>query len=442
MIFLSESSFNSLYYKLLELGYKKKIDTCNSRVGDVKDLGKVVYQIENDPFRLCFLKERNINPFFAYSEFSWIIEGSNLLKPLQYYIKNYDKFSNDGETLDGAYGFRLINYFKINQVEKAIKELMENRTSRRVVLTMYSPEDLNKNSNDIPCNTTIYLKIKNNKLNITILNRSNDLFLGVPYNVFVFYMLQVYIADKLKCDLGTQTHFTDSLHIYTRDLDKIKQVLEKNSLEEVKYLEEKLTSFDNSLYIKEDHTKVINRKFNSLNIGVFKNLFSIMQKFKDKKNIDCNEIPKNILGYCIYNWLKRRKDITLNNIELFDNIDKGIKLTNTQQLESLKSRNKEDIIIEVSNMRNKLINKFDELGSLLSDKDGVISINLSDKEKILNIVLLMIVREGIAEYIYAREIRQPLMDKLKEVMNEFNISSEEINYFYKYDNEIRKFINS
>ena len=93
---------------------------------------------------------------------------------------------------------------------------------------MYSPDDLNKNSKDIPCNTTIYLKIKDNKLDITILNRSNDLYLGVPYNVFVFYLLQLYIAEKVNSDIGTQTHFTDSLHLYTKDLEKVEKIINSN----------------------------------------------------------------------------------------------------------------------------------------------------------------------------------------------------------------------
>ena len=98
MIFISENSFNVLYYNLLRIAYDKNIQDTDSRIGSVKDLGKVVYQIKNDVLRLCFLKERNINPFFVLTEFAWIIEGNNLVEPLQSFIKDYNKFSDDNKT--------------------------------------------------------------------------------------------------------------------------------------------------------------------------------------------------------------------------------------------------------------------------------------------------------------------------------------------------------
>ena len=441
MIHLSECSFNKLYYKLLELGYYQKINKTTSRIGEVKDLGRVVYQIDKDPFRLCFLKERKINPFFAYAEFSWLIEGNNLVEPLQYFIKDYNKFSDDDVTLNGAYGYRLINYFEVNQIERAIRELEKNRDSRRVVLSMYSTDDLNKTSKDIPCNTTIYLKIRNNKLDITILNRSNDLYLGVPYNVFIFYMFQVYIARKVNSELGVQTHYTDSLHLYDRNLNDVKKVLDNNSLEEIEYLEKEITSFDNSIYIDEDHKEILKKNYDDLNLCEFRDIFNLIKDIKNKKNIDYDIIPDNILGYSIYNWLKDKKDINLE-LDFFKEIEKGIKLTNIQLLESLKGKEKSIIIKNINKLRNELTPQFGEFKKVLEKEDGIFSLNLSNEDKILTIILLFIIRESLDEYIYAREIRQPLMEKIIEIATEFSITLEEINYFKKYEKDIRVFINS
>lgn len=439
MIFISEDSFNILYYKLLQIAYDKDIQHSDSRVGNVKDLGKVVYQIKNDTFRLCFLKERNINPFFALSEFSWIIEGNNLVEPLQYFIKDYNKFSDDSETLNGAYGFRLLKYFEINQLEKAISELKKNKASRRVVLTMYSPDDLNKTSNDIPCNTSIYLKIKDNKLDITILNRSNDLFLGVPYNVFIFYLLQLYIVKELNCDIGTQTHFTDSLHLYTKDLEKVERILNNNSLEEIKYIEENIQKFDIASYISENHKRILEKDYYNLNLDIFKKIFKVIEDVKNNHNIDFSAIPKNLMGYTIYNWLKQKKNI---NIDYFENINKRIELKNTQLLESLKTKDKSEIINVIDKLNNELLPKFPDLKNIIKCSHGIFSLDLSNEKKIINIALFVIIIEGVAEYIYDREVRETLMKKIKNVMSIYEIDLEEVTYFNKYEENIRSFINS
>lgn len=442
MIFISENSFNVLYYNLLQIAYDKNIQDTDSRIGSVKDLGKVVYQIKNDVLRLCFLKERNINPFFVLTEFAWIIEGNNLVEPLQSFIKDYNKFSDDNKTLNGAYGFRLLKYFGINQLEKAILELKENRESRRVVLTMYSPDDLNKASKDIPCNTSLYLKIKDNKLDITILNRSNDLYLGVPYNVFIFYLLQVYIAKNLNIDVGTQTHFTDSLHLYVKDLEKVKEIIDNNSLEEIKYIEETIEKFDIASYSSENHKKILEKDYSNLNLDTFKCIFKIIEDIKNNHNINFDTIPKNLMGYVIYNWLKQKKNINFQIIDYFENISKRIKLKNIQLLESLKTKEKSEIINTVDKLSNELLPKFSDLKNVIECNQGIFSLDLSNEKKIINIALFVIIIEGVAEYIYDREVRESLMKKIKGVMSIYEIDLEEVNYFNKYEKEIRNFINS
>ena len=50
--------------------------------------------------------------------------------------------------------------------------------------------------------------------------RSNDLWLGFPYDVFQFTCLQVRMAMELGLDIGTYTHIAGSLHLYARDFEK------------------------------------------------------------------------------------------------------------------------------------------------------------------------------------------------------------------------------
>ena len=229
-------SFNISYFKALQISELISQIT-PTRNGNAKVLGQATFIIHpNDP-RLCFLKGRNLNYKFAFVESAWVLEGRNDLNTLLKYISNYDLYSDDAKTLNGAYGYRLRHYFNEDQIENAVIHLKNNPESRRVVLQIYAPNDLTKDSKDIPCNTTIYLKIENNALNITVVNRSNDLFLGIPYNIFIFGVLQKYIANRLSLNIGIQTQITDNLHIYEKDFKKVSEIINLNSIFDIKKIE-------------------------------------------------------------------------------------------------------------------------------------------------------------------------------------------------------------
>ena len=63
--------------------------------------------------------------------------------------------------------------------------------------------DLGTQTKDIPCNDLVMLKIRNGKMVTTIQNRSNDLHLGLPTNVFQFSFLTEMMAGCLGIELGT-----------------------------------------------------------------------------------------------------------------------------------------------------------------------------------------------------------------------------------------------
>ena len=61
------------------------------------------------------------------------------------------------------------------------------------------------------------------KLYMTTYMRSNDLWLGFPFDIFQFMNLQVLLCMDLAdmgVTLGTYTHHAGSLHLYERDYFK------------------------------------------------------------------------------------------------------------------------------------------------------------------------------------------------------------------------------
>jgi hypothetical protein len=78
-----------------------------------------------------------------------------------------------------------------------------------------SRTDLGHVGKDVPCNTQIYLRVRNNMLDMTVTNRSNDLIWGaMGANLVHMTFLQELIASAIGIPCGEYTVFTNNLHIY------------------------------------------------------------------------------------------------------------------------------------------------------------------------------------------------------------------------------------
>ena len=189
-----------------------------SRAGDVIEVPEPVATVYSNPQeKVLFEDARNANPFFHLIESLWMLQGANDLEYIQYYNQRMADFSDDGVTLQGSYGFRWREHFLGDQLSTIIERLRKDSTDRRCVLQMWDPlVDLNADSKDVPCNTAIYFKVRDGKLDMTVSNRSNDVIWGAyGANVVHMSILQEYMAYGIGVGLGVYTQVSDSFHAYT-----------------------------------------------------------------------------------------------------------------------------------------------------------------------------------------------------------------------------------
>ena len=173
-----------------------------------------VYQKPTE--RVLFCEKRDANPFFHFIEGLWMIHGRNDLRPLTFFVESMRDFSDDNETLWG----RWRDYFDKDQLDIIIAMLQRNPDDRRAVLQMWdAKEDLDRDGKDVPCNTNIYFKVRNKKLNMTVCNRSNDMLWGAyGANAVHMSMLQEYMALMIGVEVGVYTQISDSFHVYQNDV--------------------------------------------------------------------------------------------------------------------------------------------------------------------------------------------------------------------------------
>jgi thymidylate synthase len=168
--------------------------------------------------RVLFDQQRDANPFFHLAECIWMLAGERNLGWLSQFNENMKTYSDDGWNLYGAYGHRWRKHFGFDQLDAVIGLLKKDPTTRRAVLTMWSPEhDLGTNSKDLPCNTHIYFRTVNGTLDTTVCCRSNDLVWGAyGANAVHFSFLHEFIALAAGLIPGKMHQFSNNFHIYER----------------------------------------------------------------------------------------------------------------------------------------------------------------------------------------------------------------------------------
>lgn len=157
--------------------------------------------------------------YSALGELFWYLSGTADLSFISYYLSAYEKESDDGVTVSGAYGPRLFGAYEHNQnqVSSVIKLLRQKQSSRRAVIQLLSASDVANDSKSTPCTCSLQFIVRGESLHMVAYLRSNDAYIGLPHDVFVFTMIQEMVARALGVGLGMYYHFVGSLHLYERN---------------------------------------------------------------------------------------------------------------------------------------------------------------------------------------------------------------------------------
>ncbi|WP_157672093.1 thymidylate synthase [Cellvibrio sp. PSBB006] len=227
--FWSEPTLDDLLKKVFEFFLNKSNDcfSINPSKGDAREIFGTLLELKNPRSRLSRTEIKG-TPFSCLGELSWYLSGSDKLNHMQYYLPEYRKASDDNETVHGAYGPRLKRmHKKYDQLEEIVSFLRRKTDSRRAVIQIYDASDLFYNGNDVPCTTNIQFAVRNSKLYMLTSMRSNDVYLGLPHDIFCFTMIQEIIASRLNIELGTYQHSVGSLHLYGKHEQKAKKFIDE-----------------------------------------------------------------------------------------------------------------------------------------------------------------------------------------------------------------------
>lgn len=178
--------------------------------------------------------KRKLSYTFLAAEALWVLSGSDNVEDIIKYNKYLLPFSDDGKIFYGAYGPRFINQF-----EYIVNILLKDNDTRQAVLTLWRSSP--KKSKDIPCTISLIFNIRDDKLNCYVNMRSNDMWLGFPYDMFTFTMISLKILSFLNkknnkfIDLGILFYISVSSHIYEENIIDVNKIL-KNRFDNYDYV--------------------------------------------------------------------------------------------------------------------------------------------------------------------------------------------------------------
>jgi thymidylate synthase len=180
---------------------------------------------------------RKMFPKTFDTEFEWFINGeTNIQRFRDANVKIWDAWADENGDLGPVYGHQMRNFNdqNIDQMQMLIKNLIADPDSRRHIISLWNPAQLDQMRLP-PCYLYFQFYVENGLINLFVLQRSGDLFLGLPYDVCLFSLFLLYVAEQ--CDLKPnklEINIIDA-HIYSNQLNAVKEYLMEPILNPIKY---------------------------------------------------------------------------------------------------------------------------------------------------------------------------------------------------------------
>ncbi len=181
------------------------------------------------------------------SELLWFLEGSNddnRLKELNSsertiwtdnaqadYWKPKAKFDGD---LGRIYGIQWRKWQTtdgriVDQIKEAVEKIKKNPSDRRIIVTAWNPGEIDQMALP-PCHMLFQFFVANGRLSLHMIQRSCDMFLGVPFNI-ASYSLLLHMMAQVTGTVADECILTlNDAHIYHDHFDAVKEQLSREPM--------------------------------------------------------------------------------------------------------------------------------------------------------------------------------------------------------------------
>jgi thymidylate synthase len=201
------SAFEYFYDYIMAYGTDTNIGT--------KAIYNIGFEIENPLNRNITTSWRKFSTKYAEREFNWYQSGNRSVEEIKKYAPIWDTMHSGDNLVNSNYGYQ---WMRNDQLNKCINQLKENKNTRQAWFSIFDGKEKEKYTYDTPCTLSVGFDIKPNieRLDMTVLMRSNDLVYGFCNDQYCWTKLQEIVANELNLPVGKYFHYAHDLHIYER----------------------------------------------------------------------------------------------------------------------------------------------------------------------------------------------------------------------------------
>jgi thymidylate synthase len=216
-------------------------------VGTIAIFAKTKEYDMGDGFPIITTKKIVFNSIKA--ELLWFLSGSSDVRELQKlgshiwdqnaissYWEPYAAFVGD---LGRTYGvqwrrWKTVDGREIDQIDRAIRLIKNNPYSRRILVSTWNPGELDAFEQYppatalCPCHGYFEFFVARGKLSVMMVQRSADMFLGVPFNISSYALLLHMVAQVTGLKPFRLIHVTGDTHIYFDHFEQVRQQLKRD----------------------------------------------------------------------------------------------------------------------------------------------------------------------------------------------------------------------
>jgi len=199
--------------------FYKKISKHGAVFADTRTLFNVGFTLHKPQMRTIPTEFRKWNHEYAEAEWQWYLSGSpSIFKLGDIYGKVppiWSRMADEKGNVNSNYGYQ---WQRNGQLDYVVDKLKKHKHTRHAAISIYDGKEHDKFATDTPCTYAVQFTNVENRLNMCVTMRSNDLWYGFCNDQYQFSKLQELVCERTGLDMGTYYHFAHNLHIYSNKL--------------------------------------------------------------------------------------------------------------------------------------------------------------------------------------------------------------------------------
>ena len=166
-------------------------------------------------------------------ELLWFLSGSTNIKYLtDHDVHIWDEWADEHGELGPVYGSQWRSWTgpdggTTDQISSVVNDLKSNPDSRRHIVSAWNVAEVDDMALP-PCHSLFQFYVADGRLSCQLYQRSADIFLGVPFNIASYALLNMMIAQVVGLKVGEFVHTLGDAHLYTNHLEQTDKQLQRD----------------------------------------------------------------------------------------------------------------------------------------------------------------------------------------------------------------------